>query len=219
MTTVAILPAKTFERAKQRLSPAVQLGLRRALVEAMFSDALIALRRVTSLDRVFVVTADPAAARIAAGYGASAIDDRTTTHSDAAALGIARARELGAARVLLIAGDCPLMSPAEIESLLAHPVGARSALIVPDRHGEGTNALLLTPPDALTPAFGEGSRQRHTDLALAQGTVPEVVAVPSLGLDIDTPEDLDELIERLKTTRGGAANTRGFLNQLQRSQA
>jgi 2-phospho-L-lactate guanylyltransferase len=94
-----------------------------------------------------------------------------------------------------------------------------SAIIVPDRHGEGTNALLLTPPNALTPAFGEGSRQRHIDLAVAQGATPEVFEVPSLALDIDTPEDLEELIARFAITRGGAAHTRGMLNQLLRSQA
>ncbi len=92
-------------------------------------------------------------------------------------------------------------------------------LIVPDRHGEGTNALLLTPPDAMTPAFGEGSRKRHTDLAIAQGATPEVVGVPSLALDIDTAEDLEELLEMFATTRGRAAHTRGMLSQLTRSQA
>ena len=91
-------------------------------------------------------------------------------------------------------------------------------LIVPDRHGEGTNALLLTPPDAMTPSFGEGSRKRHTELATAQGATPEVVEVASLALDIDTPEDLEELTEMLATTRGRAAHTRGMLSQLMRSQ-
>ncbi|MDE3133090.1 MAG: hypothetical protein KGL15_03385, partial [Acidobacteriota bacterium] len=77
----------------------------------------------------------------------------------------------------------------------------------------------LTPPDAMAPAFGNGSRQRHTELALAQGATPEVVTVPSLELDVDTPEDLAELQERFATTRGQAAHTRGMLSQLTRSRA
>jgi 2-phospho-L-lactate guanylyltransferase len=119
----------------------------------------------------------------------------------------------------LVPGDCPLLSPAELDTLLTLPVSGRSALIIPDRHGDGTNALLLTPPDALTPSFGEGSCQRHFELALAQGATPEVVEVPSLGLDIDTGEDFNLLQTTLASTRGGAANTRGLLNQLARSAA
>ena len=113
-------------------------------------------------------------------------------------LGIDGRSRVGAHRVLLVPGDCPLLDPTELEQLLTRPVSGRSALIVPDRHGDGTNALLLTPPDALTPAFGEGSRRRHIDLAKAQGSTPEVVEVASLALDIDTPEDLELLIERLR---------------------
>ncbi len=219
MTTVAILPAKSFDKAKQRLSPTVQLGYRRALVESMFADALIALRRVGSIDQTFVVTSDHTAAQIAGSYGASVIDDTTHSHSDAVGLGITRALAIGAGRALLVPGDCPLLDPAELEELLAHPVAQNSVVIVPDRHGAGTNALLLTPPDVMTPAFGEGSRQRHIDLAIAQGATPEVVEVPSLALDIDTPEDLEELVAQFASTRGGAANTRGMLSQLMRSQA
>ena len=219
MNTVAILPAKAFDTAKERLSPAFQMGNRSALVEAMFADSLVAIRRASGIDRIIVVTADRIAARIAAGNGADVIQDTSHNHSEAAELGIARALEIGARRALVVPGDCPMLDPAELEGLLAHPVAGRSAVIVPDRHGEGTNALLLTPPNAHTPAFGEGSRQRHIDLATAQGSSPQVVAVPSLGLDIDTPEDLEELLERFRTTRGGAAHTRGMLSQLMRSQA
>jgi|SRR5579875_1873643 len=219
MSTVAVIPVKRFEEAKQRLAPSVQLGHRRALVEAMFSDALLAARRVSAIDHILVVTADPTASRIAAGYEAIVVDDTAESHTEAAQLGVARALAMGATRVLLLPGDCPLLDPVEIEQLIARPVPPRSVLIVPDRHGEGTNALLLTPPDAMTPSFGEGSRRRHTELATAQGTTPEVVQVPSLALDIDTPEDLDRLMEMFASTRGRAAHTRGMLSQLTRSQA
>jgi 2-phospho-L-lactate guanylyltransferase len=78
--------------------------------------------------------------------------------------------------------------------LLARPVLPPSALIVPDRHGTGTNALLLTPPGALAPSFGPDSCERHAQLARAAGTHAEVVEVPSLALDVDTPEDLAALV-------------------------
>jgi 2-phospho-L-lactate/phosphoenolpyruvate guanylyltransferase len=218
-TVAAILPAKPFETAKQRLSPTLQPGTRRVLVEAMFSDAMLALRRVPSIDQIFVITSDAVASQIAAGSDTIVIEDTASSHSEATQLGITRALAMGATRALLVPGDCPLLDPTELEQLLARPVPERSVLIVPDRHGEGTNALLLTPPNAMPPAFGEGSRQRHTDLALTHGAVPEVVGLPSLALDIDTPADLEQLMEMFATTRGRAAHTRGMLNQLTRSQA
>src|SRR6185312_6236046 len=185
MQTVAILPVKRFKTAKRRLEAALPSGARRALAEAMFSDVLTGLRRVTAIDEILVVSADAGAQRIAEGYGARAIDD-----------------------------------PAELETLLGKPRTAeRYAVVVADRHGTGTNALLLSPPDAIEPRYGPGSFQRHLELAQAAEVPAEVVEVASLALDVDTPDDLVALQERLAASRGGAAHTRGMLHQLQRTSA
>lgn len=217
MPTYAILPIKSFDDAKQRLSSGVGSGPRRALAEAMFADVLTALRRASRVDEIVVVSSANNAQRIAGGHGAQVIEDADHGHSQAAALGIEHALEAGADRVLLVPGDCPLLDPAELDALLARPATGRAAVIVPDRHGTGTNALLLTPPDALTPAFGPGSCARHQELAREQGTEAEVLEVPSLALDIDEPEDLQVLRATLEARHGGAAHTRGMLNQMTRS--
>lgn len=221
MQTVAILPVKRFASAKRRLDGALASGARRALAEAMFSDVLTALRRVTSIDAVLVVTADPGAQRIAEGYGARAIEDPAESGQDqAVARGAGVARELGAAQVLCLAGDCPLIDPQEIETLLGKPrTASRFAVLVADRHGTGTNALLLSPPDALEPRYGPGSFERHLEIARAAEVPVEVAELPSLALDVDTPDDLAALQERLAASRGGAAHTRGMLHQLQRTSA
>ena len=217
MTTIAILPVKNLDRAKQRLAEELDPAPRRSLVEAMFSDALVALRRTTTIDRVLVVTGDHGAQRIAAGYGALVLDDPDLGHNDAAQRGIAHATELGATRVLLVPGDCPLLDPAEVDALVLRSAPERSVLVVPDRHGTGTNALLLTPPDVLAPSFGEGSHDRHHDRARTAGVTAETVEVTSLAMDVDTPDDLAAIEARLQDTRGGAAHTRGMLRQLVRS--
>jgi len=219
MQTVAILPVKRFKSAKRRLEAALPSGARRALAEAMFSDVLTGLRRVSAIDEILVVSADPGAQRIAEGYGARAVEDPAESGQDqAVARGAAVARELGAAQVLCLAGDCPLLDPAELDTLLGKPRTAeRFAVIVADRHGTGTNALLLSPPDAIDPRYGPGSFQRHLDLAQAADVPAEVVEVESLALDVDTPDDLAALQERLASRRGGAAHTRGMLHQLQRT--
>jgi 2-phospho-L-lactate guanylyltransferase len=107
----------------------------------------------------------------------------------------------------------------EIDGLLSRHHEPPTVLIVPDRHGTGTNALLLQPPDAMKPSFGPGSHDRHHRHASAIGITAHTVEVPSLALDLDTPEDLRAVETTLEDTRGGAAHTRGMLRQLARSRA
>ncbi len=218
MSTIAILPIKSLNTAKQRLAEGLDASPRQALAEAMVSDVLVALRRADRVDEVLVITRDKDAQRIASGYGALVIDDEDAGHNPAATRGVVRALELGMERALLVPGDCPLLAPEEVDELVARPVRTPSALIVPDRHGTGTNALLLSPPDAMAPSFGPGSHERHRHNAATAGVLAETVKVPSLALDIDTPEDLAAVRATLDDTRGGAARTRGMLRQLSRSE-
>ncbi len=192
MRTVAVLPVKSFAQAKRRLSSGLEPPLRRRLAEVMLYDVLTALA-ATELDQVIVVTAGDEVAEIARDHGALVLEDAEEGHNAAASLGVSAALRSGAERVLLVPGDCPALEPEEINELLAHPAGERSVIIVPDRHATGTNALLIRPPGAMEPAFGPGSCQRHAALAQTAGIAHEVVPVPSLALDIDTPEDLAAL--------------------------
>ena len=217
MLTLAVLPMKSFDGAKQRLHDQYTPSERRALAEAMFSDVLVALRRSASIEEMLVVSGDRRAQQIAAGYGAMVRSDGDLGHNPAAIAGVQEALERGADRALLVPADCPLLNPAQVDELLAERAPGRSALIVPDRHGTGTNALLLTPPDTLVPSFGPGSCQRHAALAESAGIAHRVIEVSSLALDIDTPDDLEALQAKLASTHGGAAHTRGMLNQLMRS--
>ena len=118
----------------------------------------------------------------------------------------------GAGRVLLVPGDCPALDAAEVDELLtsAEP----GVVIVPDRHGSGTNALLLDPPTVITPAFGPGSFARHAALAAAADAKVRVGRLPSLELDVDTPGDLEALRAALESRRGGATRTRALLERL-----
>jgi 2-phospho-L-lactate guanylyltransferase len=213
--TIAVLPIKRFGAAKQRLDNGLSDGTRRALAESMVTDVLIALRRAKCIDEVLVVSGETMAVALAAGYDAAAVidDPDDKGHSAAARRGVQAAMERGATRVLLVPGDCPALDPAELDELLedAEGVATPDVIIVPDRHGEGTNALLLTPPDAIQPAFGPGSRERHERLAQEAGATCTVITVPTLGLDVDTVDDLAALRTALEDVRGGASHTRGLL--------
>jgi 2-phospho-L-lactate guanylyltransferase len=213
---VAVLPLKRFADAKQRLSTGLAPGTRRALAEAMLTDVLVALRRTEGLDEVVVVTAEPVAEALALGYGARVVSDtREAGQSPAAQLGLDAVE--GADVVLLVPGDCPALDPAQLTALLRSVEPAPSVVLVPDRHGTGTNGLVLHPPSAIEPSFGPGSRDRHTALAEEAGASLRVEEMPSLVLDVDTPDDLAAMREALERSRGGAAHTRGLLRRLARN--
>ena len=206
MSTVAVLPIKRFEHAKQRL----ERPGRQTLAAGMAADVLQALAGAAGLDRVLVVTGDAGATAAAAEHGAEVVDEPALAgHSGAAALGVARAVELGATRVLLVPGDCPLLRAEDVEGLLArHP--EPGVVVVPDRHGTGTNALLLDPPGAIPPAFGPGSCERHVRLARDAGLPVQLDEVPALLMDVDTLEDLDVVAAALDGP-APAARTRRLL--------
>jgi 2-phospho-L-lactate/phosphoenolpyruvate guanylyltransferase len=227
MRTAAILPVKRFSLAKQRLGASVAEPLRLMLARAMVADVLEALAQTESSEITIVVTREESVAEAARGLGAIVVDDVADAGQSAAAeLGVQRALAQGIERILCVPGDCPALDPEELEDLLASggesgaapDRAAREVVIVPDRHGTGTNGLLLSPPDAISPSFGPGSFERHRALALAAGAPCRVERPPSLLLDIDTGADLAVLRARLDADRpdarrARATRTRAVLDQ------
>ncbi|HEV3321273.1 MAG TPA: 2-phospho-L-lactate guanylyltransferase [Solirubrobacteraceae bacterium] len=213
MRTAAILPVKRFSGAKQRLGESVGDPLRRDLARAMVGDVLSALRNCTAVERTIVVTCEESVAAAARYIGAIVVPDTAEAGQSAAvAHGIERAAAEGFARVLCIPGDCPALDPAEVAALLeSTPAGPAEVAIVPDRHGTGTNGLLLTPPGAIPPSFGPGSCARHLQLAREAGVACRVERIPSLLLDIDTGADLAALRELAGESQAGARRTRRVL--------
>jgi 2-phospho-L-lactate guanylyltransferase len=197
LKATAVLPVKRFDAAKQRLAAGIDEGRRSELAAAMVADVLDAIGEARSIGRLIVVSGDPIAQELAAKAGAEVVPDpEDAGHIQAAQAGIARAEAEGAERVALLAGDCPLLDPRELDRLLTGVPGSYVG-IVPDRHGSGTNALLLSPPDAIVPAFGEGSRERHVEAARAAGVPFGIEELPSIELDLDTPADVIALTREL----------------------
>lgn len=215
MRTAAILPVKRFELAKQRLGEALTPEWRRELAATMVADVLDALQATPAVDLIVVVTNETSAATAAERVGATVVaDEAESGQSPAAQAGVAHAIGAGAERVLLVPGDCPALDPRELAELLP-PVPGPRVVIVPDRHGSGTNALLLAPPDVIAPSFGPGSRARHEALAADAGARCVIAEPASLLLDIDTGADLGALRERLALPGsdgdGPGARTRAWL--------
>jgi 2-phospho-L-lactate guanylyltransferase len=203
----AVLPVKRFAEAKRRLAAGIDDERREAVVAAMLEDVLEAISGARSIERTIVVSDEPRAAAGAATAGAEVVPDPGEGgHPGAALAGIARSEQLGAECVVLLPGDCPLLEPRELDRLLTG-LPARYAAIVPDRHGTGTNALVLAPPRAIRPAFGEGSCARHVAAAREADIPFAVERLASLALDLDTPADVVALARELEAGRSGAKRT------------
>jgi 2-phospho-L-lactate guanylyltransferase len=223
MRATAIIPVKRFADAKRRLLRAVGPCRRAALVAAMLADVLSAASEARLVERLIVVTGERRAERLTLRHAQRTStpvevlrDPRDAGHAEAATLGIFRAKALGARCVALLPGDCPLLEPGELDGALER-MDERAVTVVPDRHGTGTNALLLAPPDAIGPAFGPGSCARHANRARRLGHRLEVEPLDSLALDVDTPDDLAVLGGMLELSPGRAPATAAALEEAARA--
>lgn len=188
----AVVVGRTGANAKTRLSDALNTQDRTALARAMLDDVLQAVSRAGLAGTIAVL--DPPQRPFGE---AVAIHDPGEGLDAAVASGIRAALSAGARTAVVLAGDLPLLQPDDISGLVAEAVGPRAVVIATDRHLTGTNALVLRPPDAIAPAFGAGSGARHLASAVAAvGGSARMVMPHRVALDIDTPDDLAELIRR-----------------------
>ena len=214
MRTTAIIPVKRFASAKGRLAGTLPGRARKELSRAMLGDVLDALGESSEVERILIVTNEWDLPVVEVAW-TGVPDLRRTTHSAAASRGVERAIAEGAECVALLPGDCPLLDPAELDGALRRAQPGRVA-VIPDRHGAGTNGLILCPPDAIEPAFGEGSRERHEKLARGFGHTVTVERLYSLSVDLDTYEDLTVLRQALDRNPDLAPRTAAALAVLRR---
>ncbi|MDQ3728509.1 MAG: 2-phospho-L-lactate guanylyltransferase [Actinomycetota bacterium] len=220
MKATVILPVKRFARAKTRVVETIGPPGRAAILRAMLADVLVALDAAREVERVVMVTGEGRAEKVAMERAKRSPtplevlrDPTDHGHSEAATLGIVRAKALGATCTALLPGDCPLLDSGELDAALAE-FSEGTVGVATDRHGTGTNMLVLSPADAIGPAFGPGSRERHLDRAQRAGYEAKLLDVPSLALDLDTPDDLETLSSLLSKDPDRAPITAAALAEL-----
>lgn len=207
----AVVPVKQSAGAKQRLAAALTPAQRQALAACMLEDVLDALAGVPELAGLLVVTIDPFATDLARRHGARVITDGAADGHTGAVTAAARLLAAqGCAGMLAVPGDIPAASAAEISDVLAAHGPAPSFTIVPAHDDLGSNAVLCSPPDAVTLRFGDNSFLPHLDTARRCGIKPVVLRRPGIAMDIDHPADLAAL---LRMRPEGAARTRDFLRR------
>src|SRR5258708_10829439 len=200
----AIIPVKETHDAKQRLAPLLPAPLRQALALAMLEDVLDAVTNVTGLGGVILMTVDPQAIALARRYGAETIvDGAHDGHTGAVTAGARYLIAHGHNTMLTLPGDLPLVTAAEITQLIARHGTAPAFTIAPAHDDLGSNAILLSPPDAVPLRFGEDSFFPHLAAARARGIEPCIMHLPGIAFDIDNPQDLHHFARLGTRTRAG----------------
>ena len=197
MTLWAIVPVKPLRRGKSRLAGILSEDERTALNQDLLERTLKTLAGLKELDQVLVVSRDPHALTIARNHGAKTVQEDGQPHLNTALTRATVVAQVHATQgVLVLPADLPLLSTDDVLALIDRAIKPPVVVIAPDRHGRGTNALLMVPAGLIEYDFGENSFERHCQRALQAGARLEVVELPSLGLDLDLPEDL-EMVRKL----------------------
>jgi 2-phospho-L-lactate guanylyltransferase len=194
----AILPVKSPQNAKQRLTGFLDVEQREMLARTLYRQTLAALCQAEGIDRVVVATSDPDVAEHARRSGALVFEEHEqVSHSVSADAACLRAMQMGASTAMLVPIDVPTVTPADFSALAASARrfnGRSSLIVVPSSDGTGTNALVRTPPNCIESRFGPGSFRAHCHQALSKGLQLDVLRLPGLMFDIDTPEDVAEFL-------------------------
>jgi len=201
MTLWAIVPVKPLRRGKSRLAGTLNEDERTELNRALLQHTLETLSDLKEVDGVLVVSRDPNALTIARNHGARTVQEDGQPELNTALKRATIVAQVYATRgVLVLPADLPLITREDVLTLIKRATEPPVVVIAPDRHGKGTNALLISPPGLIEYDFGENSFQRHCQLVKKAGARLEIVDLPSLGLDLDLPEDF-ELIKSLEATK------------------
>lgn len=191
MNTV-LLPIKSFKDAKQRLVPALDGPSRAALARAMVHDVLHVLSRARAPQRVVVFTACEEVTEVATPFGFEIVEEKSVAGHSAAVNHMVQVLSGTCSRILSIAGDLPRLLPSEVDFALE--AASEPITFIPSRDWTGTNGVIFVTPACIDMEYGEGSFRRHLAKAAAAGLRSDVMDLPGIAFDIDTPDDLDAFL-------------------------
>jgi 2-phospho-L-lactate guanylyltransferase len=209
----AVVPVKSFARAKARLAALLDPVQREQLARAMLDDVLMGLGKLDELSGILVVSADADARNIARANGAQSVDDPFEDGPNAAVrLALPFLRKVRADAMIVVPSDVPQIEPDELLPIFRSLTAPSIALVAAVRDG-GTNVLGCSPIDLIAPCFGVNSFAKHAKAARRAGIEPAVFTCHSLMHDIDQPQDLSHF-QAPHQTRTGACLAR-WLGQAQ----
>lgn len=191
MALWAIVPVKPLRRGKSRLAQVISAEERADLNQYLLEHTIQVLSTIEEIENILVISRDTEALALARNLGA-----RTVQEYGSPGLNTALSRAVEIAKtyetcgILVVPADLPKIDAEDIKKILTHRKDPPVVVISPDRKKEGTNALLVCPPDLIDFKYGKGSFKKHQQEAVKANARLEIYDLPSLELDLDEPEDL-----------------------------
>jgi 2-phospho-L-lactate guanylyltransferase len=198
MSLWAIVPVKPLRRGKSRLAGILSQDERANLNQTLLAHTLDTLKATPEIEQVLVVSRDTEALALAREHGARTVQENGAPHLNVAlARATIVAHNYATRGVLIVPADLPLLTPQDIRSMLELAGQPPVVVVAPDTRRQGTNALLISPVGLIDYDFGPGSFERHCQRASQAGARLEICELPSLALDMDLPEDLEQVGKEL----------------------
>lgn len=199
MTIWAIVPVKPLRRGKSRLAGTLTEDERTELNRQLLAHTLETLKKTPEIEQTLVISRDPQALAVAREFDARTVLEDGSPHLNTALeRATVVAKVYATSGVLILPADLPLISQEDIQKLVSVANQyERVVVITPDRHKEGTNALLISPAGIIEYDFGPNSFSRHCERARKAGARLEICILPSIELDLDLPEDLELVAEKI----------------------
>lgn len=195
--TAAIVPVKTFSKAKQRLNLSTEKT--EILCKLMLEEVLGTISKSNLIEKTALVTKDENAFAIGKKFGCMEIlDEKELGVNNAVALADGYFLNDGFDASIVFPQDIPLMQPDDIQSLFNFKNSQRCALVVPSRKFDGTNALFRTPVNLMKTHYDEDSYKIHLSTAEESSASSALVLIRRIMLDVDEPSDLQFISKYVK---------------------
>ena len=189
-----LIPVKEFNRSKERLAPHLSEEQRAMLAAALCEDFFKVVAQVKGVDRVYVVSKEYKALSLAKQLNWEIVSESEQISESRSVDAASRyCEQYGVTTVLRLPIDIPLATAQDIEAIFAAAEEQPCAVIVPSRDGNGTNALLRSPPTLFASHFGPDSFALHMQDAQRVGARVKMIRNPRIELDIDELADLEAL--------------------------
>jgi len=193
VNSFVIVPVKRLEKAKSRLSPLLSSNERKQFCFEMLKDVLRSVKTAKYIHQAVVMSMDDTALQVAKSFDATPFKESKLGLNQAILEAVNWCAEEGVSSALILPADIPLVTSKDLDGIFS--LGKNSGIVIsPSKSREGTNALLLTPPNVIPTFYGQHSFRKHIQEASARGVGIHIFRSSRVALDIDTVEDLIDFL-------------------------
>jgi 2-phospho-L-lactate guanylyltransferase len=186
----AIVPVKPLHDSKRRLAHILSAEERGELIHRFLIQTLMVLNQSGIIDRILVVSGDERVLATAQMVGAVVLEETAVLGlNPAVTTAVQFAADSGATAVLILPADLPFIETTDVAIMVGEKRNSPGIVICPDDKGEGTNALLINPPNNFTFHYGADSFPQHLQEAQTRGLATHITHCPGIQFDLDTEAD------------------------------